>query len=103
MPVNLSPEKEFIEELIKSDGIRIERIISTGNISPDNEWYDQQEDEWVVLITGEAEITFYDNSKLKLYAGDFIHIPARKRHRVTYTSTEPPAIWLAVFFKCNSQ
>ena len=98
LPENLSAEECF-EPLVQGDRLRIERIISTGQITPVDQWYDQNQDEWVVLLQGEAELTYGDGSSQTLQAGDYVWIPAHDRHRVTYTSSDPPCIWLAVHFE----
>ncbi|MGI6782948.1 MAG: cupin domain-containing protein [Aminivibrio sp.] len=91
------PDEEFFEELLNTPSLRVERIVSTGQVSPQDFWYDQEEDEWVALLQGEAELEFDDGRTLKLQKGDWAFLPARARHRVSFTSAEPPCIWLAVF------
>jgi cupin 2 domain-containing protein len=87
---------ELFERLASGDGILIERIISTGQTTPDGQWYDQNTDEWVILLQGEAELSFADGVHQRLEAGDYLLIPAHQKHRVESTSTEPACIWLAV-------
>jgi cupin 2 domain-containing protein len=88
---------EQFDTLLSGKGIRIERIFSYGNITPPDEWYNQAEDEWVLLVTGEAELTFDNGTTCRLHPGDHVMIPAGRKHRVTYTST--PAVWLAIFLQ----
>ncbi|KAA5602382.1 cupin domain-containing protein [Blastochloris sulfoviridis] len=88
---------EVIETLVARGGVRIERIVSTGQASPPGFWYDQDEDEFVVLLAGAATLRFEDGRELALRPGDFVDIPAHCRHRVDATQAEPPTIWLAVF------
>lgn len=90
------PDQEIFEPLIPDCGILIERIISTGQASPENFWYDQDRDEWVIVLQGTATIEWPDGSKKDLIAGDYIFIQAHQRHRVAKTSKNPPCIWLAV-------
>ncbi|MEL6496759.1 MAG: cupin domain-containing protein [Cyanobacteria bacterium J06623_7] len=97
LPANLLPQ-ELIESLLSQDDILIERIISTGQTTPPGEWYDQNKNEWVIVLQGEGELSYADNSRIKLTAGDYLLIPSHQKHRVEYTSTEPPCIWLAIFF-----
>jgi cupin 2 domain-containing protein len=87
---------EQVERLI--DGpVRIERIVSTGQASPPGFWYDQPDDEFVVLISGLARLRFeQDDLSLDLKPGDWVEIPAHVRHRVEWTQAEPPTVWLAV-------
>lgn len=86
---------EFSEILAQGD-IRIERIVSTGQITPEDQWYDQEVDEWVALLNGEARILFENSEEITLRKGDYILIKAHEKHRVTYTSTDPPCVWLAI-------
>jgi cupin 2 domain-containing protein len=95
LPPNLS-EEELFEPLIQTDRMSIERIISTGQITAVGDWYDQSQDEWVILLQGEAELVYKDGSSISLKAGDYLFIPAHHQHRVIYTSSEPPCIWLAI-------
>jgi len=96
------PEGEVFEALVLDHGILIERIISCGQITPQGQWYDQERDEWVVLLQGYAEISWEDSRIEKLHAGDWLLIPAHERHRVTYTSSDPPCIWLAVHARLST-
>ncbi len=91
-------DEELLEVLAHGHNSRVERIVSTGQTTPEGQWYDQEQDEWVALLSGNAELTWKDGEKTKLKAGDWLLIPAHARHRVTYTSTEPPCVWLAFFF-----
>ncbi|TWU55289.1 cupin domain-containing protein [Rubripirellula reticaptiva] len=89
---------ELTEALVTGKHVRIERIVSQGHQSPDGFWYDQSDDEWVAVIQGEATIEFDDETETsRLGPGDWINIPAHKRHRVAWTSPNEPTIWLAVF------
>jgi cupin 2 domain-containing protein len=96
----LLPGGEFVETLVGSKGVRIERIISSGQASPAGFWYDQAEDEWVAVLQGNARIQWEDGSEAAMNPGDWLLIPAYQKHRVESASAEPPCIWLAVF--CNS-
>ena len=89
-------EGEVFEGIIQTSGLLIERIISTGQATPEGEWYDQERDEWVLLMTGEALLKFDDGFSVALKRGDYLLIPAHCRHRVESTSSDPPCIWLAV-------
>lgn len=88
---------ELIEILAESKNVRIERIVSSGHFSPEGFWYNQDENEFVALLQGEAVITFEDGST-KLKVGDTVVIPAHKKHRVDFTSVNPPCVWLCVFY-----
>ncbi len=91
------PNAEVLTDLVSSDAVRIERIVSNGQTTPENEWFDQDLDEWVVLIQGEAALEYKGGEQVRLNAGDHVLIPAHVRHRVVFTSREPPCIWIAVF------
>lgn len=88
-------EEELISILAEDKAVRIERIVSTGQTSG---WYDQEEWEFVTLLQGRAELTWADGSTTALSAGDTLTIPPNRRHRVSYTSTQRPCIWLCVFW-----
>jgi len=92
------PSQELVETLLNNNNILIERIVSTGQVTPPGEWYDQEQNEWLIVLQGEGELSYEDNSRIKLTVGDYLLIPAHQKHRVEYTSTEPPCIWLTVFF-----
>lgn len=82
----------------KSGQVRIERIVSEGHVSPPEFWYDQNEWEYAAVLQGSAELETL-NGKIWLDSGDWVMIPAHEKHRVSYTSSEPPCVWLAVFWK----
>lgn len=96
LPAAPVPDEVF-EELAERDGVRIERIVSTGHVTPEGEWYDQERDEWVLVAEGEARLRIDGETEDRaLGAGDWIVLPAHCRHRVSWTRTDPPTIWLAV-------
>lgn len=88
---------ELTEPLLEAESVRIERIVSHGHVSPRNFWYDQQQHEWVVLLKGAARLRFEDET-IEMKPGNYIHIPAHRRHQVEWTTPEGPTIWLAVFY-----
>ncbi|MGH8271684.1 MAG: cupin domain-containing protein [Gammaproteobacteria bacterium] len=91
--------KEITETLAQSDNIRIERIVSKGHCSEPGFWYDQEQNEWVLLIKGEAELKFEKSEQtIRLAAGAYINIPAHIRHRVEWTKPDEETIWLVVFY-----
>ncbi len=92
-------KNEQFSDLFKRPGLRIERIVSTGQSSPEGFWYDQPEGEWVLLIEGEARLRFADETEARhLKAGDYLDIPAHRRHRVDWTAPTQTTIWLAVHY-----
>jgi cupin 2 domain-containing protein len=95
MPENMTGE--WFETLTELPGLRIERIVSTGQASPPGFWYDQPDDEWVVLLTGGAGLRFADeDAPRELKPGDWLLIPARRRHRVEWTAEDQRTVWLAM-------
>ena len=91
---------ELFETLIDSGSVLIERIVSLGHITPQGQWYDQERDEWVLLLSGAAELLLAgESAPRKLVPGDHVLIPAHCRHRVTWTEPERPTLWLAVHFE----
>lgn len=97
--ITAEADDEEFSTLLARPGLEIERIVSTGQSSPPGFWYDQTRDEWVLLISGSAAIDFDDGgATVTLRPGDYLHIPAGRRHRVAWTSATEPAIWLAVHF-----
>jgi cupin 2 domain-containing protein len=89
---------EVFEALVQEGGVTIERIISNGQVSHQNGWYDQQRDEWVMVLQGEASIAFENGAVMRLGAGDYLNIPAHCRHRVIHTSSSTATVWLAVHY-----
>lgn len=96
IPTDL-PEEVF-EDIINHKKVKIERIISKGQVTPINQWYDQIQNEWVMLVNGSAVIQFQDDQEISLSKGDYINIPAGKKHRVSWTDPECETIWLAVHY-----
>lgn len=95
-PIPDSSSGEKFETLLESHGIKIERIISTGQATPPGEWYDQPDDEWVLLLSGSAGLLIEgDSEPLTLQSGDYLLLPARCRHRVEWTNSKEPTVWLA--------
>ncbi len=92
----LPSKNEVINNIIDNNNVKIERIISTGQSSPDQFWYDQDQNEWVVVLQGYGIIEYSDSSIIKLSTGDSLYIPAHKKHRVK--ETDKLTIWLAIFF-----
>jgi len=90
--------EEFFQEILQNDHVRIERIVSHGEKSPDGFWYDQEENEWILLVAGEAELSFADGRRIALFPGDHLLIPGHTRHRIEKTDSTQNTIWLAVHF-----
>ena len=92
-PLPLTEEVTAI--LAENENVRIERIISTGQVS---DWYDQDETEFVILLEGNAVIEYENGVSIAMSKGDMLLIEPHERHRVSYTSSEPACIWLCVFY-----
>lgn len=91
--------EEFSEDLLADSNVRIERIVSLGHASAEGFWYDQKENEWVILLCGGARLRFEgDADPVVLRPGDHVNIPAGRRHRVEWTAPEEKTVWLAVFY-----
>jgi len=91
--------EELVEIISEKDNVRIERIVSRGHASPDDFWYDQKQNEYVILLKGEARLMFYDrDDEVVLKPGDYIDIAAHVRHSVTWTSPDQETVWLAVYY-----
>lgn len=96
--------EELCTVLAQSGPVKIERIVSEGHASPDGFWYDQNQHEWVVLITGSAVLSVKTGSgmeRIELKTGDHLLIPAHQRHRVEATSETEKTIWIAVFYEAD--
>lgn len=91
--------EEIFEEVLQSSRVRVERILSQGQSSPRQGWYDQQEHEWVLVLRGHARLGFECAQDVELKAGDHVTIPAHCRHRVAWTDPDQVTIWLAVFYR----
>jgi len=89
---------ELTETLVDAQNVRIERIVSQGHKSELDQWYDQDEHEWVLLLQGAAQLFFEDGEKIVMQEGDYVNITAHRRHRVNWTSQDEKTVWLAVFY-----
>lgn len=91
--------EEISETLLNTEHFRLERIISSGQMTPPGEWYDQESNEWVVLINGNAGLLFEGETEPRVMGpGDYVHIPAHRRHRVEWTDPEQKTVWLALHY-----
>ncbi len=93
---------EEVTVLLERSGVRIERIVSRGHRSPEGFWYDQAEGEWVTLVAGRARLRLADPDEVvELGPGDWIDLPAHRRHRVEWTDPEQDTVWLVVFYPAS--
>ncbi len=93
-----NPDDEMVELIVQNEKTKIERIISRGHISPASGWYDQEKDEWVIVLKGEAIISFESGKEVSLKAGDHINITAHTKHKVKWTNPKTETVWLAVHY-----
>ncbi len=96
IPDNI-PE-EIFEDILSTENIRIERILSHGQSSPKEGWYDQAENEWVIVLKGQGVLEFENGEIVTLSEGNFRNIKAGEKHRVVSTSPEEVTVWLAIFY-----
>jgi len=101
LPTKL-PDERF-DELLRGDGFRLERILSTGQATPAGQWYDQDQPEWVLVLRGSAQLQFEGEAEaVELGPGDYVLIPAHCRHRVQWTDPRYPTVWLALHFAARN-
>jgi cupin 2 domain-containing protein len=95
-----SLKDEIFETLLKTDHFILERIVSSGQTTPPGKWYDQDTNEWVILLSGNAGLLFEGEGKMQMMRpGDYVSIPAHKRHRVEWTDTGQKTVWLALHYR----
>ncbi len=87
---------ELCQTLLEKPNVRIDRILSRGHQSPNAYWYDQKQDEWVLLLQGRARLSFVDTPPVEMNPGDYLFLPAHCKHRVEWTSPDVTTIWLAI-------
>ena len=93
-------KEENFHEFLTDGKLKIERIVSKGHQSPEGFWYDQDEHEWVVLLSGSAGLELDGEPDVhKLVPGDCMLLNAHQKHRVAWTDADVPTVWLAVFFR----
>ena len=95
LPENL--KEEVFEVIASSNSLTIERIVSKGHTSPETGWYEQEKHEWVMVVKGHAILTFEDG-EIELKSGDYVDIPAMRKHKVSWTDPEQETIWLVVHY-----
>ena len=97
IPVEIS--SELFETLLSGENLRIERIVSKGQVSPATGWYDQDEHEWVLVLKGAAVIEFAEHAPIHLHGGSYLNIAAHTRHKVAWTDPYVETVWLAIFYR----
>jgi cupin 2 domain-containing protein len=91
--------EEIVETLVRRDKVKIERILSKGQSSPASGWYDQEDNEWMIVLKGEAKIVLENDSAIHLKVGDYLNIPAHTKHRVEWTPADTETVWLAIHYQ----
>ena len=88
---------ETFLDLLKNPKVRIERVVSKDYITPEGKWYDQDQDEWVIVLEGQAKLEF-ETETIHMKKGDYVYLPAHSRHRVSWSDPNVETIWLAIFY-----
>ncbi len=91
--------EELLEKIVETADVGIERIVSLGHASPEGFWYDQETNEWVIVLEGSARLLFEGGETVEMNAGDYIDIPAHYKHRVEWTDPGGKTVWLAVHYR----
>jgi cupin 2 domain-containing protein len=91
-------QEEIFEEIISKENLKVQRIISYGHTTDKFDWYDQESDEWVIILEGEAILCFENQEEIVLKKGDYLNIPAHTKHRVSWTPPHTKTIWLAIHY-----
>jgi cupin 2 domain-containing protein len=90
---------EIFTDLLHAKTVRIERIVSTGQATAPGQWLEQDRGEWVILLRGSASLRFEGDAQAQtMKPGDYLDIPAHRRHRVDWTAADAPTVWLAVHY-----
>ena len=96
-------QKELFETILNTGFFKLERIVSMGHATPEGQWYDQNKDEWVLLLKGRAGLRIEDRAnEVVMETGDHIHLPAHLKHRVEWTDPEKETVWLAIHYPPES-
>jgi cupin 2 domain-containing protein len=97
IPANLP--QELVQTLLRTPAVQVVRVVSQGHRSPEGFWYDQDENEFVVVLSGAARLIFEGQTDpVEMIAGSWINIPAHQRHRVEWTDPNQATVWLGIFY-----
>ncbi len=92
--------KEIFETILEAKAFRLERIVSDGRQTPEGKWYDQDKNEWVILLEGSAGLLLEgEEEPIVLKPGDYLNLPAKIRHQVLWTDPHEKTIWLALHYR----
>lgn len=100
--IQVDKKNENFFEILHSKTVKIEKIVSNGQKTPKNYWYNQDRNEFVIILDGFAKVEIKEGDSIKeveLSKGDYLDIKANIEHRVSYTCEENPTVWLAVFYE----
>ncbi|MEM1237899.1 MAG: cupin domain-containing protein [Pseudomonadota bacterium] len=89
--------EELFTPLLTQGGVKLERIVSRGHVTPEGEWFDQEDGEWVAVLKGEARLEIEGREDVSLGPGDHLFLPAHRRHRVAWTDPDQETVWIALF------
>jgi cupin 2 domain-containing protein len=93
-----SLKEELFEDIISTKYIKIERIVSDGHSSPKEGWYESEQNEWVIVLEGNATLALESGENIILKRGDYYNITAFSKHKVSHTSKNEKTIWLAIYY-----
>jgi len=97
--IQIQAPDEVLDTVLQTGQFKIERIISHGHATTEGEWYDQDRNEWVLVLKGNAGLLFEgDDKTVILKTGDYINIPAHQKHRVEWTDPEKETVWLTIHY-----
>jgi cupin 2 domain-containing protein len=97
IPLHLTDE--LLEVLQESKTVKIKRIVSRGHASPEGFWYDQEKNEWIIVLKGNARLSLATQKEpISLSCGNYLNIPAHLKHRVDWTDPSEETIWLAIYY-----
>jgi len=92
--------EEIFETIIEAGSFRLERIVSDGQLTSEDEWYDENESEWFILLKGSAGLLLEgDKEPFVLQPGDYLNLPAHRRHKVIWTDADEKTVWLALHYQ----
>ena len=74
MDIPAEVPNEICTQLVRADAVRIERIVTRGQASPPGFWYDQETNEWVLLVKGNAVLRVDNGREVALVPGDHVLI-----------------------------
>lgn len=89
-------DDELCNVLLQHGDLKIERIVSKGHVTPESGWYEQDHNEWVIVVKGEAILALENSNQIHLTEGAYYNLPAYTKHKVSWTHPDRETVWLAV-------